>query len=76
MVPLPMQWAQPSEALRQSADGWAHCIGSGTIVQIPTFGVLAHGIRTGMMDVNKFKGNRARIFQDNRPFTPQVRMRH
>ena len=47
------------EALRQFADDWAHRIGSGTTVQIPTFGVLAHGIRTSTMDMSKLDEIRA-----------------
>jgi hypothetical protein len=34
------------EALRQFADDWAMRIGHGASIQIPTYGVLAHGIRT------------------------------
>lgn len=64
------------EALRQFADDWAHRIGSGTTVQIPTFGVMAHGIRTRTMDTSKFDRNRARILQDNRPFIPRAEIRH
>jgi hypothetical protein len=64
------------EALRQFADDWAHRIGSGTTVQIPTFGVLVHGIRTSTMDMSKLDEIRAQILQDNRPFIPQAEIRH
>ena len=64
------------EALRQFADDWAHRIGSGTTVQIPTFGVLAHGIRTSTMDMSKLDEIRAQILQDNRPFIPRAEIRH
>jgi hypothetical protein len=64
------------EALRQFADDWANRIGSGATVQIPTYGVLAHGIRTRTMDMDKFEENRAQILQDNRPFIPQAEIRH
>jgi hypothetical protein len=64
------------EALRQFADDWAHRIGSGTTVQIPTFGVLAHGIRTSSMDMSKIYEIRAQILQDNRPFIPRAEIRH
>ncbi|KAF1923274.1 uncharacterized protein M421DRAFT_104512 [Didymella exigua CBS 183.55] len=64
------------EALRQFADNWAHRIGSGTTVQIPTFGVLAHGIRTSTMDMSKLNKIRAQILQDNRPFIPRAKIRH
>jgi hypothetical protein len=65
-----------SEALRQFADDWAHRIGSGTTVQIPTFGVLAHGIRTNTMDMSKLDEIRTQILQDNRPFIPRAEIRH
>ncbi|EDU46224.1 hypothetical protein PtrSN002B_010760 [Pyrenophora tritici-repentis] len=64
------------EALQQFADDWAHRIGSGTTVQIPTFGVLAHGIRTSTMDMSKLDEIRAQILQDNRPFIPRAEIRH
>ncbi|RYN55410.1 hypothetical protein AA0117_g13290 [Alternaria alternata] len=64
------------EALRQFADDWAHRIGSGTTVQIPTLGVLAHGIRTSTMDMSKLDEIRAQILQDNRPFIPRAEIRH
>jgi hypothetical protein len=67
------------EALRQFADDWTHRIGSGTTVQVPIFGVLAHGIRTSTMDMSKLDEIRAQILQDNchgakgRPSTPLSR---
>ena len=64
------------EALRQFADDWAYRIGSGATVQIPTYGVLAHGIRTSTMDMDKFKENRIQILQDNRPFIPRAEIKH
>ncbi|KAF2178462.1 hypothetical protein K469DRAFT_599485, partial [Zopfia rhizophila CBS 207.26] len=65
-----------AEALRQFADDWAHRIGTGATVRIPTYGVLAHGIRTSTMDVEKFENNRNQILQDNRPFIPQAEIKH
>ncbi|KAH4179858.1 hypothetical protein HBH42_249710 [Parastagonospora nodorum] len=64
------------EALRQFADDWAHQIGTGATVRIPTYGVLAHGIRTSTMDIGKFEQNRAQILQDNRPFIPQAEIKY
>ena len=64
------------EALRQFADVWAHRIGSGTSVQIPTYGVLVHGIRTSTMDMNNFEENKNQILHDNRPFIPRAEIRH
>jgi hypothetical protein len=65
-----------AEALRQSADDWAYRIGTGTAVRIPTYGVLAHGIRTSTMDMEKFEENRNQILQDNRPFIPGAEIKH
>jgi hypothetical protein len=64
------------DALRQFADDWAHRIGSGTTVQTPIFGVLAHGIRTSTMDMSKYEEDRTQILQENRPFIPQAEIRH
>jgi hypothetical protein len=64
------------EALRQFADDWALRIGNGASIQIPTYGVLAHGVRTNTMDMDKFEENRSQILQDNRPFIPRAEIRH
>jgi hypothetical protein len=64
------------EALRQFADDWAHLIINGTTVQILTYGVLAHDMRTSMMDLSKFKENRVRILQENERFIPRAVIRH
>lgn len=64
------------EALRQFADDWAARIGHGASIQIPTYGVLVHGVRTSTMDMDKFEDNRSQILQDNRPFIPQAEIRH
>jgi hypothetical protein len=64
------------EALRQFAEDWTHRIGTGATVRIPTYGVLAHGIRTSTMDMGRFEENRTQILQDNRPFIPQAEIRH
>jgi hypothetical protein len=60
------------EALRQFADDWAQRIGNGASIQIPTYGVLAHGIRTSSMDMDKVDENRSQILQDNRPSIPHA----
>jgi hypothetical protein len=49
---------------------------SGATVQIPTFGVLVHGIRTSTMDMSRLDEIRAQILQDNRPFIPRADIRH
>ncbi|KAH7111337.1 hypothetical protein B0J11DRAFT_498685 [Dendryphion nanum] len=65
-----------TEALRQFADDWAHRIGSGATVRNPTYGVLAHGIRTNTLDMDKFEENRSQMLQDNRPFIPQAEIKY
>ncbi|KAH7060992.1 hypothetical protein BKA63DRAFT_457555 [Paraphoma chrysanthemicola] len=64
------------EALRQFTEDWTHRIGTGATVRIPTYGVLAHGVRTSSMDMTRFEENRAQILQDNRPFIPQAEIKH
>ena len=75
---LSIKTASSSEigVLRKSAETWAHRIGSGISVQIPTYGVLVHGIRTNTMDMSKFEENRKQILHDNRPFIPQAEIKH
>jgi hypothetical protein len=50
--------------------------GNGTTVQIPTFGVLVHGIRTSTMDMSKLDEIRAQVLQDNRPLIPRAKIRY
>ena len=64
------------EALRKSVDSWAHHIGSGTSVQIPTYGVLVYSIRTSTVGMGKFKEDRKQILHDNRTFIPWAKIRH
>jgi hypothetical protein len=64
------------EALRQFTEDWTHRIGTGASVRIPTYGVLAHGVRTSSMDMARFEENRAQMLQDNRPFIPQAEIKH
>ncbi|XP_014550063.1 hypothetical protein COCVIDRAFT_32089 [Bipolaris victoriae FI3] len=47
-----------------------------TSTEIPTYGVLTHGIRTSIMNMDRFEDNRSQILQDNRPFIPQAEIRH
>ncbi|KAF2623202.1 hypothetical protein BU25DRAFT_478355, partial [Macroventuria anomochaeta] len=64
------------EALKQFADDWVHRIGHRATVRIPTYGVLAHSIRTNSIDMTRFEETRDQILQDNRPFIPQAEIRY
>ncbi|KAK0258108.1 hypothetical protein LTR35_018188, partial [Friedmanniomyces endolithicus] len=55
-----------AQTLRSHADDWAHRIGAGAAVRKPTYVVLAQGIRTSTMDMDKFEEVRDNILQDNR----------
>lgn len=45
---------------------------AGATVRNPTHGVLTHGIRTSMMDMDNFEEVRNNILHDNRPFIPRA----
>ena len=51
------------EALKQFADDWVHRIGRRAMVRIPTYGVIAHSIRTSTMDMTKFEEIRDRYYR-------------
>ena len=65
-----------TEALRQFAEDWEHRIGNGATVRILTYGVLAHGIRTSSMDMERFDELRAGLLQDNKPFIPNADIKY
>ena len=65
-----------AQALRAHTSDWVHRIGAGASVRNPTYGVLAHGIRTSTMDMDKFEDVRDNILQDNRPFIPKAEIKH
>ncbi|KAK2005382.1 hypothetical protein LZ32DRAFT_194398, partial [Colletotrichum eremochloae] len=58
------------ETLRQFAEDWESRIGNRATVRIPTYGVLAHGIRTSSMDMERFNEIRDDLMQDNKAFIP------
>jgi hypothetical protein len=64
------------EALRQFAEDWEHRIANGAAVRIPTYGVLAHGIRTSSMDMERFEELRDGLLQDNKPFIPNAEIKY
>ena len=61
---------EETEALKQFADDWSGRIGNGASVRVPTYGIIAHGIRTSSMDMEKFDGIKIELLQDNKPFIP------
>ncbi|PQE08856.1 reverse transcriptase protein [Rutstroemia sp. NJR-2017a BBW] len=65
-----------AEALRQFANDWMSRIGRGASIRLPTYGVLAHGIRTSSMDMEKFEEIRAELLHDNRPFIPNADIKY
>jgi hypothetical protein len=64
------------EALREFAENWEHRLGSNAVVRIPTYGVLAHGIRTSSINMDNFEQTRDDILQDNRPFIPNATIKY
>uniref|UniRef100_A0A8H7NA94 CCHC-type domain-containing protein n=1 Tax=Bionectria ochroleuca TaxID=29856 RepID=A0A8H7NA94_BIOOC len=64
------------EALRQFAEDWEHRLGTNAAVRIPTYGILAHGIRTSSINMNDFEYNRDEILQENKPFIPNASIKY
>jgi hypothetical protein len=65
-----------TQALRQFAEDWVSRVGNGAYVRNPTYGILAHGIRTSTMEMDKFEEIRDNILQDNRPFIPRAEIKY
>ena len=65
-----------THALRETAGEWAGLVGNGASIRNPTYGVIAHGIRTSTMDMDKFESIRDGILLDNRPFIPNADIRY
>ena len=61
------------EALKQFGDDWTPLIGNGATARIPTYGILAHGIRTSTVDMDKFEENRSQILQEKQTIHPAGR---
>ena len=53
--------ASETQALRQFADDWATRVGNGAYVRNPTYSVLAYGIRTSTIGMDKFEEIRDNI---------------
>ncbi|KAK1993566.1 hypothetical protein LX36DRAFT_752278 [Colletotrichum falcatum] len=64
------------ETLRQFAEDWESRIGNRATVRIPTYGVLAHGIRTSSMDMERFNEIRDDLMQDNKAFIPTAEIKY
>ena len=56
-------------ALKQFMDDWSGRIRNGASVRVPTYGIIAHGIRMRSMDI-KFGEVKDELLQDNKPFIP------
>jgi len=65
-----------AEALKQFANDWINRIGRGTSIWLPTYGILAHGIRTSSMNMEKFDEIKAELLHDNRPFIPNADIKY
>ena len=65
-----------TEVLRQFAEDWEGRLGSNAAVRIPTYGVLAHGIRTSSINMDYFEQKRDEILQDNKPFIPNATIKY
>jgi hypothetical protein len=65
-----------TKALRQFADDWVCRVGNGANIRNPTYGVLAHGIRTSTMEMDNFEEIRENILQDNRPSIPRAEIEY
>jgi hypothetical protein len=65
-----------TQALRQFAEDWVSRVCNGAYVRNSTYGILAHGIRTSTMEMDKFEENRDNILQDNRPFIPRAEIKY
>lgn len=61
-----------ADALKEFANDWVPRIGKGTSIRLPTYGILAHGIRTASMDMDKFNEVKAEMLHDNRAFIPNA----
>ncbi|KAJ3560527.1 hypothetical protein NPX13_g9270 [Xylaria arbuscula] len=64
------------ETLRQFTEDWAHRIGNSASVRLPTYGVLAHGIRTSSINIEKSEDIRSEILLDNKPFIPNAEIKY
>lgn len=68
--------AKDMETLREFAQDWEHRLGNGAVVRIPTYGILAHGIRTSTMDMERFTELRDELLQDNKAFVPTAEIKY
>ncbi|KAI2604651.1 hypothetical protein GGR54DRAFT_621441 [Hypoxylon sp. NC1633] len=64
--------AKETEILRQFTGDWTYRIGNGASVRLPTYGILAHGIRTSTIDIDKVKDIKSEILLNNKSFIPNI----
>jgi patatin-like phospholipase/acyl hydrolase len=65
-----------TEALKQFTNNWVNRVGNRALIQITTYSVIAHSIRTSIIDIDKFEELREQILLDNKPFIPQAEIRY
>ncbi|KAL1581851.1 hypothetical protein WHR41_09606 [Cladosporium halotolerans] len=65
-----------TRTLGQVADDWTVLVRNGAYVCNPTYGVLAHGVRTSTMKMEKFAEIRDNILHDSRPFIPRTKVQY
>jgi hypothetical protein len=65
-----------AEALKQFANDWINQIGRGISIRLLIYGILAHGIRTSLMNMEKFDEIKAKLLHDNRPFIPNADIKY
>jgi hypothetical protein len=65
-----------AEALKQFANNWINQIKRSTSIRLSTYGILAHGIRTSSIDMEKFDKIKAELLHNNRPFIPNTDIKY
>ncbi|RYP40778.1 hypothetical protein DL767_001424 [Monosporascus sp. MG133] len=68
--------AKDMETLREFTEDWIPRIGDGASMRRPTYGIVAHGIPTSSMDMDKLEDIRNEILLDNKPFILNAEIRH
>jgi hypothetical protein len=65
-----------TKALKQFAEDWTKGIGNGASARTDTFGIIAHGVRTSTMNMNKPDQIIKDILFDNRVFIPNAEIKY
>jgi hypothetical protein len=61
---------EDAEALKEFANDWTGRIGNGASIRVPTYGIIAHGIRTKSIGMARFEEVKPELLQGNKPFIP------